>query len=188
MKLTEKLLNIYIQSKYLGGRLRSIQAGLSLDNFNRNIYIMGGCKFENYRKTKFGKWVFVNHDTTFSTPQGITVGDYVMIGPKCLFASVHHSFDDWDKPMIFQHAEIKNIVIEDDVWIGANVTVLGGVRVGRGSVIAAGAVVSRDVEPYSIVGGVPAKLIRHRFDEETRRKAMELNLHDVVVKNKLNLW
>lgn len=188
MKLVETLLSVYIQSRYLGARLRSVQAGLTLKNLKRDICIMGGCKFENYRKVHFGKWVFVNHDTVFSTPQGIHVGNYVMIGPRCFFTSVQHSFADHKIPMIFQPVQTSEIVIEDDVWIGANVTVLGGVHIGRGAVIAAGAVVNKDVPAYGIVGGVPAKLIKHRFAEDVRKKAKRVKLHDVVAKNKLNLW
>ena len=90
--------------------------------------------------------------------------------------------------MIFQKPEIRPIVIEDDVWIGANVTVVGGVRVGRGAVVAAGAVVTKDVEQYAIVGGVPAKLIRYRFDEKTIKKAQKMNLNEIVRKSKLSLW
>ncbi len=60
----------------------------------------------------------------------------------------------------------RDIIIEDDVWIGANAMILRGARVGKGSVIAAGSVVTKDVEPYCIYGGVPAKKIRHRFAEE----------------------
>ncbi len=187
-KIYLKLLNIYIASKYLGGRLRSIKIGLNPRNFNKNIYLMRGVVFENYRQTKIGSWVFVNNNTIFSTPHGITIGNYVMIGTGCLFASVHHSFDHWETPMIFQKPEIRPIVIEDDVWIGANVTVVGGVRVGRGAVVAAGAVVTKDVEQYAIVGGVPAKLIRYRFDEKTIKKAQKMNLNEIVRKSKLSLW
>ena len=115
------------------------------------------------------------------------IGDYVMIGPYCLFASVHHEFDDYKTPMIFQKPEIKPIVVEDDVWIGAKVTVLGGVTIGRSAIVAAGAVVTKDVESYSIVGGVPAKLIRYRFDEETIREASKLNFQNLKT-SKTDLW
>ena len=64
----------------------------------------------------------------------------------------------------------RDIVIESDVWVGANATILRGVTVGQGSVIAAGAVVTRDVPPYSIVGGVPARVLKMRFDEQTQKK------------------
>ena len=57
------------------------------------------------------------------------------------------------------------VVIEDDVWVGANVTILKGVTIGHGSVVAAGAVVTKSCPPYSIIGGVPAKVLRKRFEE-----------------------
>jgi maltose O-acetyltransferase len=61
------------------------------------------------------------------------------------------------------------VVIEDDVWIGTRAVVLAGVKIGRGAVVAAGALVTRDVAPYAIVGGNPAKIIRMRWDDETIR-------------------
>jgi len=67
-----------------------------------------------------------------------------------------------NKPIRDQGHRPGEIIVEDDVWLGANVTVIGSVRVGQGAVVAAGAVVTKDVEPYSIVGGVPAKFIKKR--------------------------
>lgn len=74
-------------------------------------------------------------------------------------------FVNADKP-ISHLANVRKITIGNDVWIGANVTLLPGITIGDGSVIAAGAVVSKDVPPYAIVGGVPAKLIKYRFEPE----------------------
>ncbi|WP_347294585.1 CatB-related O-acetyltransferase [Gordonibacter sp.] len=68
------------------------------------------------------------------------------------------------------------IVVGDDVWLGFGVTVLDGVRIGQGAVVAAGAVVSKDVEPYSIVGGVPAKTIAMRFEAEIVKELLTLDL------------
>lgn len=66
------------------------------------------------------------------------------------------------------------VVIGNDVWIGANVCIMPGVHIGDGAIVAAGAVITKNVEPYAIVGGVPAKLIRYRFDEETRKKMLKI--------------
>lgn len=182
-----KLLDFYISLKYFDSRLRSVMWGFKPGNFKKHIYVMPHVIFENYRKMDIGSYVFINHHTNFSTPLGMKIGDYVMIGPHCFFGTVHHKFDDPSLPMIFHKPEIRPIVIEDDVWIGANVTVLGGVTIGHGSVVAAGAVVSKDVEPYLIVGGVPAKLIRYRFDEKTIREASKLNFKNLKLE-KNDIW
>lgn len=68
-----------------------------------------------------------------------------------------------------------DIVVDDDVWIGYGATILSGVHIGQGAVIAAGAVVSKDVSPYSIVGGVPAKIIKYRFDDELIQELMKID-------------
>lgn len=70
------------------------------------------------------------------------------------------------------------VVIENDVWIGANVSIMEGCTIGNGAVIAAGAIVTQDVEPYSIVGGIPAKHIRYRFEEAHCEKLLELRWWD----------
>ena len=97
----------------------------------------------------------------------ITIGHDVLIGPNAVFRTSDHVTVDLDRRIRDQGHTSGAIVLEDDVWIGANVTVVGGVRIGRGAVVAAGAVVTKDVEPYSIVGGVPAKLIKRRGQPHT---------------------
>ncbi len=74
----------------------------------------------------------------------------------------NHLFKDPNKPIQLQGSEAKGIIIEDDVWIGHSVSVLDGVRVGKGSVLGAGSVINKDVPPYSVVGGIPAKVLRKR--------------------------
>lgn len=169
------LINSYLALRNLRARLRSTMWGLQLENFKKHVYILGGCTFDNFRNIQFGNHVFINHNSIFSTPFGIKIGNFVMIGSNCLFATINHGFDDWQKPMIFQKIEHKPIIIEDDVWIGARATILGGVTIGRGAIVAAGAVVTKDVAPYTIVVGVPAKPLRERFDKETIKKALKIN-------------
>lgn len=91
---------------------------------------------------------------------GITIGDDVYLAPLVQLLAVDHVFDDLDTPISQQPISARGIVIEDDVWVGGGAIVLDGVRIGRHSVVAAGAVVTRDVPPFSVVGGVPAKLIK----------------------------
>jgi acetyltransferase-like isoleucine patch superfamily enzyme len=95
-------------------------------------------------------------------------GDFIKIGNHCLIASHsslyanNHNFADSTRPIREQGNSYKGIVIEDDCWLGTGVRVLDGVTIGRGSVIGAGAVVSKNIPPYSIAVGVPAKVISKR--------------------------
>src|SRR5260221_345194 len=90
----------------------------------------------------------------------------VSIANNCKFVNPDHICTDWRKPIGLQGKPQPKIVIEDDVWIGINAIILPKVTIGRGAIIAAGAVVTKDVEPYAVVGGVPARLIKYRFDTE----------------------
>ncbi|AYD49401.1 acyltransferase [Arachidicoccus soli] len=93
---------------------------------------------------------------------GIFIGKYVMIAPSCVFVAFDHRFSSLDIPMVNQGIIEAPIYIENDVWIGANCTITKGVKIGEGSIIAANSVVTKDVAQYSIMGGVPAKLIKKR--------------------------
>ncbi len=93
-------------------------------------------------------------------PGGVLIGDRVYLSPMVHLYSSNHVFDDPDLPFTAQEITAEGIVIEDDCWIGAMVVILDGVTVGRGSVVAAGAVVTQDVPPHSLVAGVPARVVR----------------------------
>src|SRR6218665_137491 len=118
---------------------------------------------------EFGAETMVNPYAMISGK--VRCGDGVRIASHVSIVGFNHGFDDPDVPIHAQKHESLGIIIEDDVWIGANAVVLGGVRVGGGAVIAAGAVVSRDVPPMAIVGGVPAKVVRYR-GQSGRRDAV----------------
>jgi len=106
-------------------------------------------------------------------PAGVRMGKYVMIGPSFLMTGNDHVFDNLGCAVIFSgRPEPRTSDIGDDVWIGARVTVIRGVNIGRGAIVAAGAVVTRDVANYSVVGGVPAREIRKRF------RANEIAAHE----------
>ena len=85
-----------------------------------------------------------------------------MMAPNVAIIATNHVCDRTDIPMNAQGAVERMITIEDDVWIGYGAIILGGVTIGNGSIVAAGAVVTTDVQPYTIVGGVPAQSIKCR--------------------------
>ena len=109
-----------------------------------------------------GKAVSINTGAILDGRGGVSIGDYVMIGPNVCIASSSHIHKNQSLPITLQGHQMKPVVIEADVWIGANATILGGVTIGRGAVVGAGAVVVKDVPEKSIVGGVPAKVISRR--------------------------
>jgi maltose O-acetyltransferase len=93
----------------------------------------------------------------------IKIGKDVMIASEVIILTRNHKFHRTDIPMILQGMdEEQPVIIEDDVWIGIRAIIMPGVKIGKGSIIAAGSVVTKNIGEYSIVGGVPAKLIRKR--------------------------
>lgn len=107
-------------------------------------------------KLSIGDKTFINSGVSICAQQSVTIGKNCAIGNYTLIMDTdfHNTEDHTQWPMS------KPVVIEDNVWLAARVTILKGVRIGRGAVVAAGAVVTRDVPPYTLVGGVPARVIR----------------------------
>lgn len=104
-----------------------------------------------------GKNVFINHACSFLDMGGITIEDNVLIGPKVNLTTENHPLNPDDRTTLL----CKPIVIKRNAWIGAAATILPGVTIGENSIVAAGAVVSKDVSPNTIVGGIPAKHIKN---------------------------
>ncbi len=116
-----------------------------------------------------GAHITIGSNTHFA-PYGVlygplTIGSNVAVAAHVVFASVGHGYDRVDVPMVDQPTTSRQIVIEDDVWIGANAVIIGGVTVGTGTIVGAGAVVTKDVPPFSVVGGTPARVIRDRRED-----------------------
>ena len=122
--------------------------------------------------------------TLYCTGAPLIIGRKVIFGPKPTIITGDHRIDIIGR-YIIDVADTEKlpendmpVVIEDDVWCGANVTILKGVTIGRGSVVAAGAVVTKSFPPYSIIGGVPAKLIKMRFTpDQVLEHERLLNIH-----------
>ena len=92
----------------------------------------------------------------------ITIKDNVIIGPQNIIVDCDHIYQDVDTPIINQGHNAKRVLIEDDVWVSSNCCIIKGVVIGKGSVIGAGSVVNKDILPYSVACGVPAKVIKKR--------------------------
>jgi acetyltransferase-like isoleucine patch superfamily enzyme len=100
----------------------------------------------------------------FAGEFGIKIGENVMIAPNCVFAAGNHEYRNLDVPMRFAGSFSNGpIIIEDDVWIGANCTICDNVTISKGAIIGANSLVNTDVGPYDIAGGVPVKIISSRL-------------------------
>lgn len=135
------------------------------------------CDLKGLCNMSIGDGTIIPKGSTFySTIASLTIGKKVIFGPHPTIITGDHPIDIIGKYIIDVTDKEKGqeydapVVIEDDVWCGANVTILKGVTIGRGSVVAAGAVVTKSFPPYSIIGGVPAKLLKIRFTPEEIEK------------------
>ena len=120
--------------------------------------------------------------TIYSTRAKLIIQEHVTIGPNLTVITGDHmrlegrfvdTVSDNEKPVEYD----QDVIIQSDVWIGCNVTILKGVIIGRGSTVAAGAVVTKSFPPYSIIGGVPAKIIGHTLSDEVIIRKHELSLY-----------
>lgn len=130
-----------------------------------------------WKNVYMGSFVSIGANSLLLTTQAkVNIGDYVMFGPNVSVITGNHRIDVIGKRMYEvkdsdkRNSDDQDVTFIGDNWIGANSTTLKGVTVGEGAVVAAGSLVNRDVPPYSIVGGVPAKVIKMRFTEEEIRR------------------
>ena len=116
-----------------------------------------GCQFYNLSSLEIGSHCTINQKVILDGRRGLHIGRNVSISEQAILYTLQHDLDDPDFGV-----EGGPIIVKDYVFIGARAIILPNVCLGEGSAVAAGAVVTKDVEPYAVVGGVPAKLIRHR--------------------------
>lgn len=181
-KILTKLLN-YKRSMQ-GGKVQvtGYVRGIQQVQFEGNNAVLG---FSNFNGT-----IAVGYATTFSIHNlihgNIKIGKYCQFGPYAAINTynhpMHHMTSYINKRLLdgkmLQYKTSKETVIGNDVWIGKNAIILGGVTVGDGAVIAAGSVVTRDVPAYHIAGGVPAKVLKPRFHETVIQELLELRWWD----------
>ncbi|TCQ28827.1 acyltransferase [Rhizobium sp. PP-CC-3G-465] len=161
------------------GRFSTIGAHCQLDGYGREGLILGErVNIGDYtiigitnHPSQLGKGLKIGSDSGvgqysyFGALGGIEIGSNVIMGQYVSFHAASHVFDRTDIPIRMQASTDLGIRIDDDVWVGSKVTFLDGAHVGAHSVVAAGAVVRGTFPPYSVIGGVPAKLLKSRLNE-----------------------
>ena len=139
---------------------------------------LGNNGIATYENIKIGDHVYIGSNYVFQSKHGeITIGNHVMFGPGVHIHGGNHIYNQVGIYMDTIKKEKNSdptIVIEDDVWIGANVIILGGVHIGFGSIIGAGSVVTHDVVEGGIYAGNPAKLIKMRFERDDLRRHKQI--------------
>ena len=141
-------------NSFIDNSCRGFLKNVSVGN---NCNISEGCYFNSYLAN-------------------VDIGNYVVIAPEVMFITGNHKIDTIGNYILENKKEAddkeydKDIIIEDDVWIGARVIILKGVTIHEGAVVGAGAVVTKDVPPYSVVGGNPASIIKQRFTQDELEK------------------
>ena len=145
----------------LAMRIRGALARRMLDECGRDVNIEKGAWFGSGKGVRVGDRSAIGLDCLVIGP--LSIGRNVMMGPRCCILGSSHETASVNLPMNQQgFSPDRVVIIEDDVWIGANVTILPGRRIGRGSIVGAGSVVTHDVAPFTVVGGNPAQVIGSR--------------------------
>lgn len=162
-----KLIIINLKQQH---RIRSLGVSVKAVEQSSCVRILAGSVVDKY--SSIGSYTFIGNRSSITKS---SIGRYCSIGNNVSIGHGEHSLDRVSTSALFyvnpwQELTKGECVIQDDVWVGVDAIVLRGVVVGTGAVIAANAVVTEDVPPFAIVGGVPAKVIRYRFDEQKRQQ------------------
>lgn len=162
--------NVYLDQ---GVYLHACPAGIEIGD---NSFVMHGAVLHvyNFRNLphafiRIGRDSLIGELNVLRGQGGITIGDRVYTAPMVQLLAVNHVYSDPTRPMVEQGITAEGIVVEDDVWIGAGAVITDNVRIGKGAVVAAGAVVTDDVPPYTVVGGVPARVLKTITQEDVQK-------------------
>jgi len=157
----------------------------------KNLKIFPNSSFFSYSKIETGDDVYIGPGAHFSSICSIKIGNKVLFGPNVTIITGDHRFELVGQYMydIKEKREIDDlpVIINEDVWVGANVIILKGVIVGRGSIIAAGSLVNKDILPYTINVGFPSKPLRCRFniDEIIEHESILYNINERYSRDEL---
>lgn len=161
-------------------RGRALFWSLFLRRCGKHVYIKPGSLFFTPSNIEIGDCTLIGERARFGGKYGIKIGSFVSLAGNVSIMTNRNNYSDWQKPMCLQGDAGAPVEICDDVWIGVNAVILSGVTVGRGAIIGSSAVVTKDVEAYAIVGGVPARTIKYRMDGDSIAKAAGVDLSSFV--------
>lgn len=162
-------------------------------------------RFVKIKHSEVGNYSYIGHNCDITNT---TIGRFCSIADNCRIGTASHTLNNistspiftlknnatdtiWVKESIEHNNDVKPVIIGNDVWIATHVIIKDGITIGNGAIIGAGAVVVKDVPPYAVVGGVPAKVIKYRFDQTIIDKLLELqwwNASDEKLKNNIKYF
>ena len=157
LRITHKINNEF----HTPDEIQELFAKLTNSELNETLNVIPPFNTDFGKNIHIGQRVFINSGCKMQDQGGIYIGDDVLIGHNACLLTLNHEMDPENRADMHP----KPIHIEDKAWLGSNVTVLPGVTIGEGAIVAAGAVVTKDVESNTIVGGVPAKIIKRISDD-----------------------
>ncbi len=147
---------------FLGFTIRYLIYKLLLKNISSYCVVQPNVYITHCFRITVGQNFVINSNSYINGVGEISIGDYVLIGTNVTISSGEHQYKDFSIPVTKQPIVPKKIVIEDDVWIGSNAVILPGLTIAKGTVVGAGAVVTKSTKPYTVVAGVPAVEIKKR--------------------------
>jgi acetyltransferase-like isoleucine patch superfamily enzyme len=147
---------------FTGLKVRSYFVRMMLGACGNDVRFHMNVRIVTPKGLKIGNRCAFGQGTFLTAGGGITIGNYVATGPDVKIWSVNHKFGDPEAPWMEQGYEKVPVVIEDDVWIGANCFIKPGVRIGKGAIISAGTVLSKSVPEFAIVAGNPGRVVAWR--------------------------
>lgn len=151
---------LQIRLKKVGSKIRVWLLRVAGANVGHNVLIFSNAKVYNAANLRIGDNVFLNDNFWCNAKGGVIIERDVIMGPSVIIHSANHNYNDPDVPIRLQGHSDKPVHIKENVWVGAGVTILPGINICSRTILAAGAVVSSNIEISGIYGGVPAKIIK----------------------------